>query len=68
MEINELEKRLDAQDAILARIAKDVHRIKQFFLWSMIATVVTFIIPLVIAAIAIPFVMSKYLSSFDSLL
>lgn len=68
MDSVELERRLDAQDAALGKISHDIHRIKQFFLWMIIGSVVTFIIPLIAAAIIVPIVAKKYLDSFGGLL
>jgi len=68
MDISELEKRLDAQDQAIASIAHDIHRIKQFFLWTIIGSVVTFVIPLIAAAVIIPMIASRYLDSFGGLL
>lgn len=68
MDSTELERRLDAQDAALERIGHDIHRIKQFFLWMIIGSVVTFVIPLIAAAIIVPIVARKYLESFGGIL
>ncbi len=68
MTVDELEKRLAHIDEKIEKMAHDLKRIKQFFMWSFIATLVTFVLPLIIAVIAIPIMMKKYLSAFDGLL
>ncbi len=68
MDSQELEKRLDAQDKAIASIGHDIHRIKQFFLWTIIGSVVTFVVPLIAAAVIVPIVVRKYLDSFGGIL
>ncbi len=68
MDAQELKKRLDAQDAKLESIGKEVHKIKQFFLWSFIATIVTFVLPLILAVVLVPILIKPYLSSLEGLI
>lgn len=65
---NNIKKALDRQEKKMDAITKDLHRIKQFFLWSFIATIVTFVLPMIGAMIFIPIMLKSYLSSFDGLL
>lgn len=68
MEIADLATKIDAQEAKIDKMVHDLHRIKQFFLWSLIGTLVTFVLPLIIAVVAIPIFMGKYMASFEGLL
>ncbi len=68
MELKEIKEILDKQDEKIDSIMKDLHRIKQFFLWSFIITIVTFVLPMIGAVIFIPIMLNSYLSSFEGLL
>ena len=50
----ELKMRLDAQDEKLATIYKSVEATRKYFKWTMIITVVLFVVPLILMAFAIP--------------
>ncbi len=67
-EVKELKKTLARQEEKLDIALKDLHRIKQFFLWSFIATIVTFVLPMIGAVILIPMMLGSYLDSFKGLL
>jgi pyruvate/2-oxoglutarate/acetoin dehydrogenase E1 component len=54
MEINELQKQLDEQQKALAMIYKSVEKTRKMILWSGIATLITFIIPLIIVVVMLP--------------
>ena len=56
----ELIKRLEAQDKKLEDIYRSVEKTRKYFLWTMIATVVCFILPLIGLAFAIPQMMGTY--------
>ena len=50
----ELKMRLDAQDEKLAAIYKSVEATRKYFKWTMIITIVLFILPLIGIVFAIP--------------
>jgi CHASE3 domain sensor protein len=54
----ELVKKLEAQDEKLERIYQSVEKTRKYFLWTMIATVVTFVLPLIGLIFAVPFFLS----------
>ena len=55
----ELSQKLQAQDEKLEQIYQSVEKTRKYFLWTMIATVVTFVLPLIGLMIAVPFLMSS---------
>ena len=63
----ELRQRLDAQDAQLVAIHASVEKTRRYFLWTLVGSIVVFIVPLVILIIAIPWMLSTLTSTiFDS--
>ncbi len=67
-DIEELKNTLVRQEEKLDKALNDLHRIKQYFLWSFIATIVTFVLPLIGAVVLIPMMLGSYLDSFKGLL
>ena len=63
----EIKKRLDEQDNTLREIYISVEKTRKYFLWTMIATVVMFILPLVGILLVIPKFLAMYTSSFEGL-
>jgi uncharacterized membrane protein YukC len=55
----ELMQKLQAQDEKLEQIYQSVEKTRKYFLWTMIATVVTFVLPLIGLMFAVPFLMSS---------
>jgi hypothetical protein len=51
----ELKKKLEAQDERLEQIYQSVEKTRKYFLWTMIATLVTFVLPLIGLVFAVPF-------------
>ena len=58
----ELQNRLDAQDKKLAEIYASSEKMRKYFLWTLIVTVATILLPLIAMAIMLPWLM-KTLSS-----
>jgi len=56
-------KKIAEQDQKLEKIWKSVEKTRKYFLWTLIATVVTFVLPLVIFTFLIPKVLSVYMGS-----
>ena len=63
----EIKKRLDEQDNTLREIYISVEKTRKYFLWTMIATVVMFILPLVGILLVILKFLAMYTSSFEGL-
>jgi hypothetical protein len=51
----EILQKLQAQDEKLEHIYQSVEKTRRYFLWTLIATLVTFFLPLIGLAFAIPF-------------
>ncbi len=54
----ELKKKLEAQDERLEQIYQSVEKTRKYFLWTMIATLVAFVLPLIGLVFAVPFFLS----------
>ncbi len=54
----ELKKKLEAQDVRLEQIYQSVEKTRKYFLWTMIATLVAFVLPLIGLVFAVPFFLS----------
>lgn len=59
---NEILQRLDAQDKKLDAIFASAEKTRRYFLWFMIAMLVSLVLPLVGLAFAVPQLMSIYSS------
>lgn len=55
----QLLQKLQAQDEKLDQIHQSVEKMRRYFLWTLIATLVTFILPLIGLAFIIPFFLSS---------
>jgi len=60
----ELLQKLQAQDEKLELIYQSVEKTRKYFLWTFIATLVTFIVPLIGLVFAIPFLLSTLSSAY----
>lgn len=54
----ELKEKLEAQDERLEQIYQSVEKTRKYFLWTMIATLVAFVLPLIGLVFAVPFFLS----------
>jgi len=61
----EILKKIEAQDKKLDDIFRSVEKTRKYFLWTFIATVVAFILPLIGLVIAIPQFLSLYSGAAD---
>ena len=59
----ELLKRLDAQDQLLNNIYTSTEKTRKYFLWTLIVTVVMFVLPLIGLIFVIPGFIATYTSS-----
>lgn len=57
-------KKLESQDEKLEQIYQSVEKTRRYFLWTMIATVVTFVLPLIGLIFAVPFFLSTLSSAY----
>ena len=64
----ESSERLTALEAKVDKIFISVEKTRKYFLWTLIASVVLFVVPLIGLAIAIPFFMSSYVAPLQSML
>ena len=60
----ETKKRLDAQDELLEKIYISVEKTRKYFLWTLIISLVVFILPL----IGLVFILPKFLSTYTQAL
>lgn len=69
MEENQtIEEQLEIQQQALAKIYKSVEQTRKYILWTGIATIVAFVIPLIALAVIIPRVMNVFTESLGGLL
>ena len=55
--------RLNAQDELLKKIYSSSEKTRKYFMWTLIATAVMFILPLIGLAFAIPAFLNNYLTT-----
>jgi len=60
----DMQQRLDAQDNKLDQIYISVEKTRKYFLWTLIGTLVTFFVPLIGLAFAIPFFLRTLTSAY----
>lgn len=61
----ELSQKLQAQDEKLEQIYQSVEKTRKYFLWTMIATIVTFVLPLVGLVFAVPFLLNTLTAAYS---
>ncbi|MDZ7611329.1 MAG: hypothetical protein U5L10_01060 [Candidatus Moranbacteria bacterium] len=59
----ETKKSLDDQDEMLQKIYASVEKTRKYFLWTLIISIATVVLPLIGLAILIPYVFSAYSSA-----
>lgn len=64
----EILDRLHAQDEMLVKIYDSAERTRKYFLFSMIMTLIFFLLPLVGLMFAVPFFLSTYTQAMEGLL
>jgi len=60
----QLEQKLTEQDKKLDQIYASVEKMRKYFLWTMIITIATIVLPLIALAFAIPFLLSTLSSAY----
>lgn len=68
MEEPSIQEQLDAQQKALAEIYKSVEKTRKYILWTVIGTVVTFILPLIGIAIILPRLINTLTQGYSGLL
>jgi hypothetical protein len=61
---HELEQKLAEQDKKLDQIYASVEKMRKYFLWTMIITIATIVLPLIGLVLAIPFLLSTLTSAY----
>lgn len=64
----ELQKRLETLEQKIDAIYISAEKTRRYFLWTMIVTLVVFIVPLVGLMFAIPMFLSSYIGGMEGLL
>jgi hypothetical protein len=64
----EIATRFDAQDRKLDAIYASVEKTRKYFLWTMIGSIVMFVLPLLGIMIAIPWLLSTLSGAYSGLL
>lgn len=65
---NDILQKLQQQEAKIDALYASVEKTRKYFLISMWATIVMFVLPLLIGIFVVPYFISSYLSSFEALL
>ena len=60
-------KKLQEQEVKIDKIFKSVEKTRKYFLWTLIITIVLFVLPLIGLALAIPFFFKTYFGGLNSL-
>lgn len=58
----ELKTRLDTQEKKLDAIYVSVEKTRKYFLWTLIATIVAFVLPIIAAIVMVPLMLGSLLS------
>lgn len=66
--MDEILQKLADQQAKIDAVYVSVEKTRKYFLWTLIATVVTFVLPLIALAIILPMVLSQFSSIYGGLL
>jgi len=62
-----IQKELQDQRLMIEKIYISVEKTRKYFLWTMIVTLITFILPLIILGFALPSFLSVYTSQLQGL-
>ena len=60
----DIEQKLTEQDKKLDQIYASVEKMRKYFLWTMIITIATIVLPLIGLVFAIPFLLSTLTSAY----
>lgn len=68
MEADVVMRKMEEQDRKLEALLVSVEKTRKYFLWSMIAQLALFLLPLIGLMFAIPFFLSTFSNNLDGLL
>ncbi|HBI34125.1 MAG TPA: hypothetical protein DEA43_00805 [Candidatus Moranbacteria bacterium] len=66
--MEEILKKLEEQQTKIDAMYVSVEKLRKYFLWTLVVTIVTVVAPLIILAIALPFMISTISSAYGGLL
>lgn len=66
--LQRLEARLLASEEKINAIYESVRKMQQYFKWTLIITIVLFILPLIVMIFAIPYIIDMYSGLYEGLL
>jgi hypothetical protein len=66
--MEELVKKIEEQQIKIDAIYSSVEKLRKYFLWTLIVTVVTVVLPLVAMAFVLPYLINTVYSTYGSLL
>ncbi|HAR99691.1 MAG: hypothetical protein US57_C0006G0014 [Candidatus Moranbacteria bacterium GW2011_GWC2_37_73] len=66
--MDEVLKKLEEQQIKIDAMYVSVEKLRKYFLWTLIVTIVTVVVPLIILAIALPFMISTISGMYSGLL
>ena len=66
--MEELIKKIEEQQQKIDAMYESVEKLRKYFLWTLIITGITIVLPIVVAIIAIPFMMSTFNSVYGGLM
>ncbi len=64
----EIMKKLEEQDKKIDAIYKSVEKTRKYFLWTLIITIITVVLPLIAAVFVVPWVLKTIISAYGGLL
>lgn len=62
---NDITKKLEEQEKKIDAIYVSVEKTRKYFLWTLIATLITFILPLIALIVVIPWFLKTITSAFS---
>jgi hypothetical protein len=66
--MEELINKIDAQQAKIDAIYVSMEKMRKYFFWMLVLTVVTVVLPIIIMIVAVPFILSTLSSAYGGLL
>ena len=60
----ELKAKLEQQEQKIEAIFESVEKMRKYFLWTLVVTVITFVLPLLVLIIAIPWFLKTLTSAY----
>ena len=64
----ELQRRIEIIEQKIDAVYVSVEKTRKYFLWTLVASVVTFVLPLIGVMLALPFLMSTVMGQYKGLL